>query len=285
MTIAVTAASGQLGSAIVRALKALIVDDTAIIAIARTPDRAEALGVRVRRGDYDDRSSFDTALDGVETLLLISGMDPPDQRIGQHRNVIAAAVAQGVQRIVYTSVQGPEEGAGFSPIVGSNRQTERDVRDSGMAWVIGRNGIYVEPDVDSVEAYRQAGAIVNCAGDGKCGYTTRPELAYAYARLLTDAAHDGRTYNLHGETLSQLELADHLGKAFGFDLAYRAVDVETFRRDRTEDLGAFLGGVVAGIYEGIASGAFDNPSDFVSAAGRPHQTWVDYFARLESGRG
>lgn len=65
-----------------------------------------------------------------------------------------------------------------------------------------------------------AGGITNCAGAGRCGYTTRPELAYAYTRLLTQDQHNGRTYNLHGEAITQYELAEYLNRAFGTDLTY-----------------------------------------------------------------
>ena len=155
-------------------------------------------------------------------------MAAPDARIGQHRNVINAAKAAGVRKIVYTSVQGADEGTSFSPIIQSNRQTEADVRDSGLDWVIGRNGIYIEPDVEYIETYRKAGEIANCAGDGRCGYTTRPELAYAYARMLTETAHNGHTYNLHGAPLTQSELADYMNGAFGTSLIYRPMSVEDY---------------------------------------------------------
>jgi NAD(P)H dehydrogenase (quinone) len=44
------------------------------------------------------------SLRGINTLLLVSGMDAPDQRIQQHRNVIEAAKDSGVSRIVYTGL-------------------------------------------------------------------------------------------------------------------------------------------------------------------------------------
>ncbi|MFT4622763.1 MAG: NAD(P)H dehydrogenase (quinone) [Myxococcota bacterium] len=44
MRIAVTAASGKLGSAIVSATASLVGTD-AVVAVARTPSRAEGLGV------------------------------------------------------------------------------------------------------------------------------------------------------------------------------------------------------------------------------------------------
>ena len=62
--------------------------------------------------------------------------------------------------------------------------------DSGREWVIGRNGICIEPDVEFIETYKSKGEIANCAGNGKCGYTTRSELAYAYARMLTEPKRD-----------------------------------------------------------------------------------------------
>jgi NAD(P)H dehydrogenase (quinone) len=212
-------------------------------------------------------------------------MDAPEKRIDQHRNVINAAKKAGVGKIVYTSVQGPEENTAFSPIIQSNRQTEEDVRTSGLQWVIGRNGIYIEPDVEYVETYKQRGEIANCAGDGKCGYTTRPELAYAYARMLTESKHNGQIYNLHGEPITQQQLADYLNVAFGTDLKYRAMSVTEYREERIAELGSFLGNVIAGIYEGIRNGAGNNDSHFALASGRDHQSWQDYFDGLRAAVG
>ncbi|MEM9807468.1 MAG: SDR family oxidoreductase [Cyanobacteria bacterium P01_D01_bin.56] len=277
--IAITAASGQLGSEIVKAT-CLTTRKENVIGLARTPAKAAQLGVDVRKGDYNNREELEVSLQGVDTVLLVSGMDAPDKRIGQHRNVIEAAKAAGVTKIVYTSVQGADEGTTFSPVIQSNRQTEQDIRNSGLQWVIGRNGIYIEPDVDYIETYKQAGEIANCAGEGKCGYTTRPELAYAYAQMLTEDKHNGKTYNLHGEAITQSELANYLNLAFDTQLTYRAMTVEDYRRERVAELGEFLGTVIAGIYTGILAGENNNPSNFFTAADRAHQSWKDYFTAL-----
>ena len=279
MTIAVTAVTGQLGAAIAEALIAMNTGET-IVGLARSPEKAKGLGIEVRPGDYDDAEQLRASLPGVDTMLLVSGMAAPEDRIGQHRNVINAAKAAGVKKIVYTSVQGAEEGTAFSPIIQSNRQTEADIRDSGLDWVIGRNGIYIEPDVEYIESYRKAGEIANCAGDGRCGYTTRPELAFAYARMLTGAEHNGHTYNLHGALLTQAELTAYMNQAFDAKLVYRPMSFEAFKADRIAELGEFIGTVIAGIYQGIRDGASDKSSDFEAAAGRPHQSWDNYFASI-----
>ncbi|GEM79633.1 SDR family oxidoreductase [Vibrio superstes] len=283
MKIAVTAASGQLGGAIVNALVPLISKEN-VVALARTPEKAKYLGVEVRRGDYENRAELQDSLHSIDTLLIVSGMDAPDKRIDQHRNVISAAKEVGVKKIVYTSVQGAEQGTAFSPVIQSNRQTEQDVRESGLDWVIGRNGIYIEPDIEYVESYKKLGVIVNCAGNGKCGYTTRDELAHAYAKMLTEDKHNAQTYNLNGEPLSQYQLADFINMAFDTQLEYQPMSVEEYREDRIAELGEFIGTVIAGIYQGISEGKADNPSHYEQAAGRPHISWTDYFNALKESR-
>lgn len=281
MTIAVTAVTGQLGAEIANSLSGMNTGEP-VIGLARTPEKAKGMDIEVRAGDYNNRDQLEQSLSGVDTVLLVSGMAAPDDRIEQHRNVINAASAAGVKKIVYTSIQGAEKGTAFSPIVQSNRKTEADIRASGLAWAIGRNGIYIEPDVEYIETYKARGEIANCAGDGKCGYTTRPELAYVYACMLTDSKHDGQTYNLHGELLTQAQLAQYLNRTFGTQLQYRSMSVAEYREERVAELGEFIGTVIAGIYEGIRNGALDRTSDYPAATGRPHQRWDDYFRSLET---
>lgn len=281
MKIAITAASGNLGSAIVKATVALV-SKANVIGLARTPDKAKHLGVEVRPGDYNDQKQLEQSLQSVDTLLLVSGMDAPDKRIGQHRNVIEAAKKAGVKKIVYTSVQGAEENTGFSPVVQSNRQTEKDVISSGLDWVVGRNGIYIEPDIEYIENYIKAGGIFNCAEDGRCGYTSRNELAYAYARMLTEDKHNGHTYNLHGEAITQQQLAEYFNSAFGTNLIYKSMTVEAYREERKAELGDFIGTIIAGIYQGIREGQSDNVSHYLAAAGREHESWQTYFARIKA---
>jgi NAD(P)H dehydrogenase (quinone) len=142
----VAAASGKLGSEIAKATVEIVGTEN-VVGLARPPSKAGSLGVEIRPGDYESPADLEKSLDAVDAVLLVSGMDAPEKRIGQHRNVIEAAKRAGVRKIVYTSVQGAEENTACSSIVQSNRQTEEDVRNSGLDWVIGRNGIYIEPDL------------------------------------------------------------------------------------------------------------------------------------------
>lgn len=276
-----TAVSGKLGSEIVKALST-IVPQQQIIGLARTPENAKNLGIEIRPGDYNHKSTLEKSLQSVDILLLVSGMDDPKTRIKQHRNVIDAAKCAGVRKIVYTSVQGAEENTAFSSVVQSNRQTELDIMNSGLDWVIGRNGIYIEPDIEYVDTYKKLGGIFNCAGEGKCAYATRPELAFAYAKMLSEDKHNGHIYNLQGEAISQYQLAGYLNDTFKLDLEYTPMTFEAYRQERIVELGEFIGTVIAGIYQGIQLGEVNNPSHFLQAAGREHQSWQDYFSNLKT---
>ena len=100
--IAITGATGQLGQRVIEQLvRAGQQQNT--VALARSPQKASALGVAVREADYNRPDTLRAALEGVEVLLLISSSEV-GHRAAQHRNVIAAAKAQGVTRIVYTSL-------------------------------------------------------------------------------------------------------------------------------------------------------------------------------------
>lgn len=270
MKIAVTSVSGNLGSAIAKQLIQEVGKDN-VIGIARTPEKAKHLGIEIRKGDYNSKEQFNNALLGIEKLVIISGMDAPEKRIQQHRNIIEAAKANSVKKIVYTSIVGDEEKTAFSPIVKSNRQTEKDIQNSGLDWVIGRNGIYIEPDLEYIETYKKLGEIRNCAGDGKCTYTSRNELGYAYAKMLIEEKHSKKVYNLVGEPITQAKLADYINQVYNTKLVFNSVSVEDYTTERKAELGDFIGTVIAGIYEGILNGVYNVNSDYEKAAGRLHK--------------
>ena len=48
--------------------------------------------------DYNDREQLAESLAGVDCVLLVSGIDDPAKRVGQHRNVIEAAQSPGAKK-------------------------------------------------------------------------------------------------------------------------------------------------------------------------------------------
>jgi len=279
MKVAVTTASGKLGIAIIKAMITEIGSDN-VFGIARSPEKAKSLGIEIRKGDYNNKDEFMEALKGVEVVLIVSGMDHPDKRIGQHRNIIEAAKENGVRKIVYTSIVGKDGSSTFDAIVQSNRQTEKDIMESGLEWSIGRNGLYIEPDVEYIENYKTEGKIANCAANGLCSYTTREELADAYTQMILHDDRNENIYNLTGKAITQSQLTGYMNKAFGINLMYRAMTPEAYLELQQKVNGEFLGMVIAGIYTKIRNDEFNIESDFEKAAGRQHISWEDYFKQL-----
>ena len=105
-SILVTGATGQLGRLAIDALLARGVAPGDIAAFVRDKSKAGDLaerGVHVRVGTYEDPASLDTALLGIDRVLLVSGSEV-GQRVAQHQNVIDAAVRAGVGLVAYTSI-------------------------------------------------------------------------------------------------------------------------------------------------------------------------------------
>ena len=128
----------------------------------------------------------------------------------------------------------------------------------------------VNADLEAIDDYRKAGMIANSAGEGKCAYTSRSELAAAYANLLVDDSLNGQIYNLCGEPVTQQELTDVINAVFNENLVYEPMSVEAYLQDRIQAHGEFFGTIIGGIYQGVREGVFDISSDFKQAAGRDH---------------
>ncbi len=101
--------------------------------------------------------------------------------------------------------------------------------------------------------------------------------------MLTDAKHNGKVYNLVGEPITQTELAEYINQVYNTRLVYNSVSVEEYAIERKAALGDFMGPIIAGIYEGIRSGANDVPSDFKTAAGRPHKSPIEMIKAFKEG--
>ena len=97
--IALTGVTGALGGRVAARLAGagvplrLVVRDA-----ARVPDLPGAEVVE-NRGGYPDGAGFRAALDGVDTLYLVSAAEAED-RLQQHLTAVEAAAAAGVRRIV-----------------------------------------------------------------------------------------------------------------------------------------------------------------------------------------
>jgi NAD(P)H dehydrogenase (quinone) len=218
MTIAISAATGQLGRLVIDKLKAKVAASD-IVALARSPGKAGDLGVAVRQADYAKPETLRSALSGIDTLLLISSSEI-GQRTTQHRNVIEAAKQAGVKHIVYTSLLH----ADTSPLslAAEHTATEADLKASGIPFTILRNGWYTENYTGSVKGALAGGALIGSAGDGKISSAPRADYADAAVAVLTGKGQQGKVYELAGdEAYTLADLAAEISRRTGRPIPYK----------------------------------------------------------------
>jgi len=217
MTIAVTGSTGQLGRLVIAALKQKLAPSN-IVALARSTAKAADLGVTVREADYGSVATIETALQGVDTLLLISSSEL-GQRAEQHRNVIRAAQAAGVSRIVYTSLLRADTST--LSLAPEHVETEVALKQSGLRHTILRNGWYTENYTGSIPAALANGAFIGSAGNGRISSAARADYAQAAAEVVTGEGHDGKVYELSGdESYTLADLAAEISRQTGKDIPY-----------------------------------------------------------------
>lgn len=280
-TYGISLGNSQLGRLAIGSLLENGVSPGEIVAVARTPARAEDLarqGILVRAAEYGDHASLATAFRGVDRLYMISGMAGLEERIQQHRGCIDAAREAGVSRIAYTSFIDSAEDSPFYPSR-INRDTEAYLAASGLGHTVLRNGMYVEADLDYIPEYVKTGKIANNIGDGRISYISRRDLALAGVQCLTDEGHAGRTYTLTGpEAVTQSQLAQWISTWTGNAISYEVLSDGEYKESFPD---AHWADVIVALYASVRAGNAEViTGDFDHITGRSAYTVPEVYKRF-----
>jgi NAD(P)H dehydrogenase (quinone) len=266
MTILITGATGHLGTLVIDSLLAKGVPAEQIRAGARRPQLVTA--VPAVHLDYEDPSSVAAAMEGVERVLLISA-SVPGNRAALHKTVIDAAAAAGVKQLVYTSA--PAATTSALILAPEHKATEELIAASGVPATILRNGWYTENYLSTLEQAKN-GEIVTSAGEGQVSSASRKDYADAAATVLTELGHEGKLYELSGDTAWNFdEFAAVASGILGTPVVHRSVSPDEhaallagFGLD--EGTVAFLVGLDGNIRDGLLG---HTPGDLSRLIGRP----------------
>jgi uncharacterized protein YbjT (DUF2867 family) len=216
-------------------------------------DASRAQGDVRQASSYGAHDEMRAALDGVDTLFLIPAEESED-RVQQHRTAVDAAVAAGVERIVYLSFINAAPDATFT-LVRHHWATEEHIRAAGTAFTFLRMSLYL----DFAPMMVSDGVIAGPAGEGRVAPVARDDVAAVAAAVLTSDGHDGQTYDVTGgELMTMAEIAAMVGAT------YKDETLEEARASRSA-YGAPDWQVDAWIstYTAIAAGELDTISDTV----------------------
>ncbi|GAB2618910.1 NAD(P)-dependent oxidoreductase [Paractinoplanes abujensis] len=216
--IVVTGASGRLGGRVARQYegsKRLLVRDA-----ARAP---EVAGAEVAVAEYRDRAAVTRALDGAGTVLMVSAAETPD-RVDEHRSFVDAAVAAGVEHLVYTSFVGAAPDATFT-LARDHWATEEHIRRSGLAFTFLRDNLYADFMPLLVG---EDGVIRGPAADGRAAVVAQDDIADAITAVLrAPGEHAGRTYDLTGPAaLSLTDVAATISASTGRAVRFHDESIE-----------------------------------------------------------
>jgi uncharacterized protein YbjT (DUF2867 family) len=275
--ILLTGATGTIGRALVPELRALNIEARAM---TREPERAESrLGkdVDIVNGDFADPSSLAKALDGVDTLFLLTA---PGPTVAMHDTAMLAAVKTSrVEKIVKLSAFGVEVDP---PLKSSawHRPGERAVIDSGLAWTLLRPAGFASNALGWAPVIRAGGAIQVTTGHGKHAFIDPRDVAAVAARALTSPDHDGQAYTLTGpasiDTDEQVAiLARALGRSIETAHVTPVIAGEGMRAAGMPDV--FVDAVVEGlthVREGRAAARTDSVEKVLGRAPRSFEDWA-----------
>ena len=225
MKIGVSGASGQLGQAVLRYLRARP-EPHQVVGISRSAHSVTCAD-EVRTGDYNAPNDLEIAYDGLDRLLIIPTLDVRHgARARQLVAAIDAAGAAGVGHIVLISDVGTREEA--EPNVGAaSWVAEQHLIKSAPCWTILRANYFMESFAHEALLWLTIGRLVEL-GENWVGFVSRDDVAAAAAGILAGEGHVGAIYNATGpERLTTVARASLISEISGRPITV----VETSRED------------------------------------------------------
>ncbi len=146
-SVLVVGSTGQQGGATARSL---LKQGFAVRALTRNPEKREARelagrGAELARGDLDDRSSVEEALEGVHGVFSVQNFWETgyEREIEQGKRLVDAAKDAGVEHFVYSSVGSAHRETGIAHF-DSKAEVEDYLRGSGMPYTILRPVFFMQ---------------------------------------------------------------------------------------------------------------------------------------------
>jgi uncharacterized protein YbjT (DUF2867 family) len=218
MTTLVVGATGNVGPHVVSALYAR---GERVRALVRDPARAAALlpaGIELAPGDLRDDEPVRAALDGAAALFLLTPHGP--SMAADQRRLIALAREHGVRIVKLSGTS-----AGIRPdgpdACRQHWQVEQDLAGGRTPYVILRPNAFMQGLLAGLAASAAAtGTIANPLGAAGLSVIDCADIGEASAAVLTDPAHDGKTYVLTGPGApTYRQIARHISDIFGLAVA------------------------------------------------------------------
>jgi uncharacterized protein YbjT (DUF2867 family) len=252
----------------------------------RVVERLTARGLPVRIGsrsgeprfDWDDRSTWAPALEGIGSVYVAHHWDALPGAAETLGSFAELAVASGVPRLVLMSGRGEEEAD----------RGQQAVRDSGAELTILSSTWFAQNfSEDYWREMVQAGELALPAGDTPEPFVDVEDIADVAVAALTDDRHIGATYELTGpRLLTFAEAVREISRAVGREIRYVPISTEDFAAASAEQgVPSEVVEMLSLIFEEVLDGRNARLADGVQRAlGREPRDFSD-FARDAAATG
>ena len=223
--IFVAGAAGNIGTALLAALKAKGLDGVAgTRAGGRTPEGWDG---EVRPFDFGDRASLVAAMAGCDKLFLATPLVESMTRFGN--TAVEAAKEAGIEYIVRSSRYGASSDAHWR-LGREQGMIDQFVEDSSITYTVLRPNAFMQVFSTTMADAVKAGTVSLPEEDYAVSYIDVLDVADCAAALFADnTGHENRFYALTGpEGLTGADVAARLAAATGKEVTYAPMEEDDF---------------------------------------------------------
>jgi len=278
--VLVTGATGRIGGQLVPRLAGY--NDIAVRAFVRNAKKAaslEASGAELALGRLEDPQSVRIAVDGIDTVVLITPATP--DAADQASSVLTAAKAAGVRKIVRISVfkaavDGP------TAITRLHGRTDIEIQESGLTYTILRPPFFMQNlFFMAADSIAREGRLYFGIGYGKLGMIDLRDIVECAESCVISEAYGDQVFTLTGpESIGFHHIASRLNNILGRPVQYIPVPPEAVERSiRAMGMGEWYAQVMRDLCRAYSENWGDLTTDSVARiTGRAPRSF-DAFAR------
>jgi uncharacterized protein YbjT (DUF2867 family) len=278
--VLVTGATGRIGGQLVPRLAGY--NDLAVRALVRSAKKAaplESSGAELALGRLEDAQSVRVALDGIDTVVLITPASP--DAADQASSLLAAAKAAGVRKIVRISVfkaavDGP------SGITRLHGRTDAEILESGLTYTVLRPPFFMQNlFFMAADSIAREGRLYFGIGYGRLGMIDLRDIVDCAESCVVSDAYDDQVFTLTGpESIGFHHIAGRLNDILGRPVQYIPVPPEAVERSiRAMGMGEWYAQVMRDLCRAYSENWGDLITDSVARiTGRAPRSF-DVFAR------
>ncbi|CAN5530996.1 NmrA family NAD(P)-binding protein [soil metagenome] len=181
-------------------------------------------GINFIQFDFENYSTFDAALTGIDKLFLVRPPQLSDVK-KIFTPLIIAVKKQNISHIVFLSLQGVEK----NPIT-PHYKIEKLIQEKNIPFSFLRPSFFMQNlTTTHRQEIKEKNEIFIPAGNGKTNFVDVRDIAEVAARILISEDHVNKAYELTGpEALDYFEIANIISKEVNREIIYKNPSILSF---------------------------------------------------------